>query len=151
MGLLRRLGFDVSEGEVTAPAPAACLILKERGLRPHLLVHDGRPAGPWHFLGWGLGEGIPLTWAKPLGRTLVTPGFCCQHSWAWGWKAHGPHPFSGLIPQGLLGQVSDRSSWENPALCFSDLGWIKGAGNCQGGKILASSGSGCGWKERLKR
>lgn len=41
VGLLRRLGFDVSEGEVTAPAPAACLILKERGLRPHLLVHDG--------------------------------------------------------------------------------------------------------------
>ncbi|XP_040110768.1 phospholysine phosphohistidine inorganic pyrophosphate phosphatase isoform X2 [Oryx dammah] len=41
VGLLRRLGFDVSEGEVTAPAPAACLILKQRGLRPHLLVHDG--------------------------------------------------------------------------------------------------------------
>ncbi|XP_047618126.1 phospholysine phosphohistidine inorganic pyrophosphate phosphatase isoform X1 [Phacochoerus africanus] len=39
--LLRRLGFDISEGEVTAPAPATCLILKERGLRPHLLVHDG--------------------------------------------------------------------------------------------------------------
>ncbi|XP_038296778.1 phospholysine phosphohistidine inorganic pyrophosphate phosphatase isoform X1 [Canis lupus baileyi] len=41
VGLLRRLGFDISEGEVTAPAPAASLILKERGLRPHLLVHDG--------------------------------------------------------------------------------------------------------------
>ncbi|XP_074194933.1 phospholysine phosphohistidine inorganic pyrophosphate phosphatase isoform X3 [Rhinolophus sinicus] len=41
VGLLRRLGFNISEGEVTAPAPAACLILKERGLRPHLLVHDG--------------------------------------------------------------------------------------------------------------
>ncbi|KAM5243378.1 phospholysine phosphohistidine inorganic pyrophosphate phosphatase isoform 1-T1 [Hipposideros larvatus] len=41
VGLLRQLGFDVSEGEVTAPAPAACQILKERGLRPHLLVHDG--------------------------------------------------------------------------------------------------------------
>ncbi|EPY78202.1 phospholysine phosphohistidine inorganic pyrophosphate phosphatase [Camelus ferus] len=41
VGLLRRLGFDISEGEVTAPAPATCLILKERGLRPHLLVHDG--------------------------------------------------------------------------------------------------------------
>lgn len=40
MGLLRRLGFDICEGEVTAPAPAACLMLKERGLRPHLLVHD---------------------------------------------------------------------------------------------------------------
>ena len=46
VGLLRRLGFDISEGEVTAPAPAASLILKERGLRPHLLVHDGKPAGP---------------------------------------------------------------------------------------------------------
>lgn len=43
VGLLQRLGFDVSESEVTAPAPAACLILKQRGLRPHLLVHDGRP------------------------------------------------------------------------------------------------------------
>ncbi|XP_057590946.1 phospholysine phosphohistidine inorganic pyrophosphate phosphatase isoform X4 [Hippopotamus amphibius kiboko] len=39
--LLQRLGFDISEGEVTAPAPATCLILKERGLRPHLLIHDG--------------------------------------------------------------------------------------------------------------
>ncbi|XP_045710366.1 phospholysine phosphohistidine inorganic pyrophosphate phosphatase isoform X2 [Phyllostomus hastatus] len=37
---LRHLGFDVSESEVTAPPPAACRILKERGLRPHLLVHD---------------------------------------------------------------------------------------------------------------
>ncbi|KAL0616801.1 Phospholysine phosphohistidine inorganic pyrophosphate phosphatase [Plecturocebus cupreus] len=41
VGQLRRLGFDISEGEVTAPAPAACRILKERGLRPHLLIHDG--------------------------------------------------------------------------------------------------------------
>uniref|UniRef100_A0A2K6U5P6 Phospholysine phosphohistidine inorganic pyrophosphate phosphatase n=2 Tax=Saimiri boliviensis TaxID=27679 RepID=A0A2K6U5P6_SAIBB len=41
VGQLRRLGFDISEGEVTAPAPAACQILKERGLRPHLLIHDG--------------------------------------------------------------------------------------------------------------
>ncbi|XP_044924383.1 phospholysine phosphohistidine inorganic pyrophosphate phosphatase isoform X2 [Mustela putorius furo] len=39
--LLRRHGFDISESEVTAPAPAASLILKERGLRPHLLVQDG--------------------------------------------------------------------------------------------------------------
>ncbi|XP_007935092.1 phospholysine phosphohistidine inorganic pyrophosphate phosphatase [Orycteropus afer afer] len=37
--LLRRLGFDVCEGEVTAPAPAACQILRARGLRPHLLIH----------------------------------------------------------------------------------------------------------------
>ncbi|XP_037660195.1 phospholysine phosphohistidine inorganic pyrophosphate phosphatase isoform X2 [Choloepus didactylus] len=41
VGLLRRLGFDISEGEVTAPAPATCQLLRERGLRPHLLVHDG--------------------------------------------------------------------------------------------------------------
>ncbi|XP_051049146.1 phospholysine phosphohistidine inorganic pyrophosphate phosphatase isoform X2 [Phodopus roborovskii] len=41
VGLLQRLGFDISEDEVTAPAPATCQILKERGLRPHLLVHDG--------------------------------------------------------------------------------------------------------------
>ncbi|XP_045883791.1 phospholysine phosphohistidine inorganic pyrophosphate phosphatase isoform X1 [Meles meles] len=39
--LLRHHGFDISESEVTAPAPAASLILKERGLRPHLLVQDG--------------------------------------------------------------------------------------------------------------
>ncbi|XP_053926993.1 phospholysine phosphohistidine inorganic pyrophosphate phosphatase isoform X2 [Cuculus canorus] len=37
---LQGLGFDISVDEVTAPAPAACRILKERGLRPHLLVHD---------------------------------------------------------------------------------------------------------------
>lgn len=38
---LRRLGFDISESEVFPPAPAAIAVLKERGLRPHLLVHDG--------------------------------------------------------------------------------------------------------------
>ncbi|GCB62564.1 phospholysine phosphohistidine inorganic pyrophosphate phosphatase isoform X1 [Scyliorhinus torazame] len=38
---LQSLGFDIALGEVFAPAPAACQILKERGLRPHLLVHDG--------------------------------------------------------------------------------------------------------------
>ncbi|XP_054974822.1 phospholysine phosphohistidine inorganic pyrophosphate phosphatase [Sorex araneus] len=38
---LRALGFDVSEEEVTAPAPAARQLLRERSLRPHLLVHDG--------------------------------------------------------------------------------------------------------------
>uniref|UniRef100_A0A6J0TI14 Phospholysine phosphohistidine inorganic pyrophosphate phosphatase n=1 Tax=Pogona vitticeps TaxID=103695 RepID=A0A6J0TI14_9SAUR len=37
---LQRLGFDIVVDEVTAPAPAACRILKERNLRPHLLVHD---------------------------------------------------------------------------------------------------------------
>ncbi|XP_021579048.2 phospholysine phosphohistidine inorganic pyrophosphate phosphatase isoform X2 [Ictidomys tridecemlineatus] len=41
VALLRRLGFDISQEEVTAPAPATCQVLKERGLRPHLLVHDG--------------------------------------------------------------------------------------------------------------
>lgn len=67
VGMLRRLGFDISEDEVTAPAPATCLILKERGLRPHLLIHDGRPAGPWDLVGVkappfqvGAGEGLLL-------------------------------------------------------------------------------------------
>ncbi|XP_006880200.1 PREDICTED: phospholysine phosphohistidine inorganic pyrophosphate phosphatase [Elephantulus edwardii] len=41
VALLRRLGFDMAESEVTAPAPAACQVLKARGLRPHLLIHDG--------------------------------------------------------------------------------------------------------------
>ncbi|NXC83576.1 LHPP phosphatase, partial [Cercotrichas coryphoeus] len=36
---LRAMGFDISVAEVTAPAPAACRLLRERGLRPHLLVH----------------------------------------------------------------------------------------------------------------
>ncbi|XP_020567832.1 phospholysine phosphohistidine inorganic pyrophosphate phosphatase [Oryzias latipes] len=38
---LQRLGFDISVSEVFPPAPAAIAVLKERGLRPHLLVHDG--------------------------------------------------------------------------------------------------------------
>uniref|UniRef100_A0A8B9SEI4 Phospholysine phosphohistidine inorganic pyrophosphate phosphatase n=1 Tax=Apteryx owenii TaxID=8824 RepID=A0A8B9SEI4_APTOW len=37
---LQGLGFDISVDEVTAPAPAACRVLKERNLRPHLLVHN---------------------------------------------------------------------------------------------------------------
>ncbi|XP_028651088.1 phospholysine phosphohistidine inorganic pyrophosphate phosphatase [Erpetoichthys calabaricus] len=37
---LQRLGFDISIDEVFAPAPAVCRILNDRGLRPHLLVHD---------------------------------------------------------------------------------------------------------------
>ncbi|XP_045925358.1 phospholysine phosphohistidine inorganic pyrophosphate phosphatase isoform X2 [Micropterus dolomieu] len=36
---LQRLGFDISVSEVFAPAAVA--VLKERGLRPHLLVYDG--------------------------------------------------------------------------------------------------------------
>ncbi|XP_008288665.1 phospholysine phosphohistidine inorganic pyrophosphate phosphatase [Stegastes partitus] len=38
---LQRLGFDICVSEVFPPAPAAVAVLKERGLRPHLLVHDG--------------------------------------------------------------------------------------------------------------
>uniref|UniRef100_A0A3Q2UC45 Phospholysine phosphohistidine inorganic pyrophosphate phosphatase n=1 Tax=Fundulus heteroclitus TaxID=8078 RepID=A0A3Q2UC45_FUNHE len=38
---LQRLGFDISVAEVFPPAPAAIAVLKERGLRPHLLVHEG--------------------------------------------------------------------------------------------------------------
>lgn len=41
VGELQRLGFDITEEDVTAPAPAACRLLRERGLRPHLLVHQG--------------------------------------------------------------------------------------------------------------
>ncbi|KAM9285145.1 phospholysine phosphohistidine inorganic pyrophosphate phosphatase [Morus bassanus] len=37
---LQGMGFDISVAEVTAPAPAACRMLKERSLRPHLLVHN---------------------------------------------------------------------------------------------------------------
>lgn len=35
------MGFDISVSEVFSPAPAAVAVLKERGLRPHLLVYDG--------------------------------------------------------------------------------------------------------------
>uniref|UniRef100_A0A8C6Q051 Phospholysine phosphohistidine inorganic pyrophosphate phosphatase n=7 Tax=Nothobranchius TaxID=28779 RepID=A0A8C6Q051_NOTFU len=38
---LQRLGFDISVSEVFPPAPAAIAVVKQRGLRPHLLVHDG--------------------------------------------------------------------------------------------------------------
>lgn len=38
---LQRLGFDISVCEVFSPAPAAVSVLQHRGLRPHLLVHDG--------------------------------------------------------------------------------------------------------------
>ncbi|XP_044301625.1 phospholysine phosphohistidine inorganic pyrophosphate phosphatase isoform X6 [Varanus komodoensis] len=40
VGKLQHLGFDILVNEVTAPAPAVCRILKQRNLRPHLLVHD---------------------------------------------------------------------------------------------------------------
>uniref|UniRef100_A0A3Q3WZI2 Phospholysine phosphohistidine inorganic pyrophosphate phosphatase n=1 Tax=Mola mola TaxID=94237 RepID=A0A3Q3WZI2_MOLML len=38
---LQRLAFDVSVSEVFSPAPAAVAALKDRRLRPHLLVCDG--------------------------------------------------------------------------------------------------------------
>ncbi|TNN83722.1 Phospholysine phosphohistidine inorganic pyrophosphate phosphatase [Liparis tanakae] len=38
---LQRLGFDILVSEVFSPAPAAVAVLRERGLRPHLLVYDG--------------------------------------------------------------------------------------------------------------
>ncbi|XP_067286298.1 phospholysine phosphohistidine inorganic pyrophosphate phosphatase [Pseudorasbora parva] len=37
---LRRMGFDISVSHVFSPAPALVRILRERQLRPHLLVHD---------------------------------------------------------------------------------------------------------------
>lgn len=37
---LRRMGFDISVSDVFSPAPALMRILRERGLQPHLLVHD---------------------------------------------------------------------------------------------------------------
>ncbi|XP_076855956.1 phospholysine phosphohistidine inorganic pyrophosphate phosphatase isoform X2 [Brachyhypopomus gauderio] len=37
---LRRMGFEIDITEVFSPAPAVVAVLKERGLRPHLLVHD---------------------------------------------------------------------------------------------------------------
>ena len=36
---LNKLGYDLSSKELFAPAPAARLILKQRGLRPWFLVH----------------------------------------------------------------------------------------------------------------
>uniref|UniRef100_A0A665WN31 Phospholysine phosphohistidine inorganic pyrophosphate phosphatase n=1 Tax=Echeneis naucrates TaxID=173247 RepID=A0A665WN31_ECHNA len=40
---LQRLGFDICVSEVFSPAPAAVAVLKERGLKPHLLVYDVLP------------------------------------------------------------------------------------------------------------
>ncbi|XP_061561409.1 phospholysine phosphohistidine inorganic pyrophosphate phosphatase [Phycodurus eques] len=37
---LQRLGFDICVSDVFSPAPAAVALLRERGLRPHLLVYD---------------------------------------------------------------------------------------------------------------
>ena len=41
MAKLQRMGFDISVCEVFSPAPAAVAVLKDRGMRPHLLVYDG--------------------------------------------------------------------------------------------------------------
>ncbi|XP_069139191.1 phospholysine phosphohistidine inorganic pyrophosphate phosphatase-like [Argopecten irradians] len=35
---LNRFGFDIKSEEVFAPIPAMCQVLKERNLRPHLLI-----------------------------------------------------------------------------------------------------------------
>lgn len=104
VGLLRRLGFDVSEGEVTAPAPAACLILKQRGLRPHLLVHDGRPPGPWRR-----GEGTPFPaggWGGHRGSTwpLLDP-------WALGWNPGAPCWDPGPIHPGIIPGLGVGVGW----------------------------------------
>ncbi|KAL7869770.1 hypothetical protein AOLI_G00137580 [Acnodon oligacanthus] len=37
---LCRMGFEIEVSEVFSPAPAVVSILKQRGLRPHLLVHN---------------------------------------------------------------------------------------------------------------
>lgn len=105
MGLLRRLGFDICEGEVTAPAPAACLMLKERGLRPHLLVHDGRPAG-WALGPFkvGAGGGQPSHLGQTAGKDAKeTPASAASTPWPVG---------------GDQGQVPDGPSEENPLNCL---------------------------------
>lgn len=78
VGELRHLGFDISESEVTSPPPAACRILKERGLRPHLLVHDGRPAWPQDLVGvkvppfrMGAGGQYPSHLSQTTGKDTV--------------------------------------------------------------------------------
>lgn len=127
MGLLRHLGYDISEGEVTAPAPAACLILRERGLRPHLLVHDGRSAGPWALVGegapfqgrgWG---GHPSHLGQTTGKdTEVTPGSAAI--------AHGPvggNPMGPIHPRphtrgSLEGQGMSRG--QNCSFCWVGVG-----------------------------
>ncbi|PVD30038.1 hypothetical protein C0Q70_09299 [Pomacea canaliculata] len=41
---LQKLGFSIKEEEVFSPAPAVCQVLRQRGLRPHLLVHPASEA-----------------------------------------------------------------------------------------------------------
>ncbi len=40
VGKLHRLGFDMPEEEIFPPALAMAAIIKQKGLRPHLLVHE---------------------------------------------------------------------------------------------------------------
>ena len=40
-GKLNRLGFSLDAANIFPPAPAVRLVAKQRGLRPHLLVHPG--------------------------------------------------------------------------------------------------------------
>ncbi|KAK2190295.1 hypothetical protein NP493_79g05064 [Ridgeia piscesae] len=40
-GKLNRLGFSLNAANIFPPAPAVRLVAKQRGLRPHLLVHPG--------------------------------------------------------------------------------------------------------------
>lgn len=76
VGLLRQMGFTISEGEVTAPAPAACLILRERGLRPHLLVHEGGPAGLGTLPGGSCGWALPFYLGHITGEGTGHTGSC---------------------------------------------------------------------------
>lgn len=89
MGLLQQLGFDISEKEVTSPGPAACQILKERGLRPHLLIHDGKSSGPWDYKGsqdkMEAGKmDCTLTGPATGKDTEVIPGSCHGADGPWG-------------------------------------------------------------------
>lgn len=89
VGLLRQMGFTISEGEVTAPAPAACLILRERGLRPHLLVHEGGPAGLGTLPGGSCGWALPLLPGPHHWEGHRPHWLLCWCSRTWGWEPHG--------------------------------------------------------------
>lgn len=128
VGLLRRLGFDVSEGEVTAPAPAACLILKQRGLRPHLLVHDGRPplgpcggeGAPFPAGGWGghRGSTWPLLdlWALMLGPwphpSWHHPGPRGRGGGGWWSEAGSIWLLGGRKTLSLFSVIQDGARWQ---------------------------------------
>lgn len=128
MGQLRRLGFDISEGEVTAPAPAACQILKERGLRPYLLIHDGRPAGHQDLpgvkaplsQGGGCAEGL-FHWAGPLTELGH------QHSWVGGKNLMGlPAGGWGLGAGSKLRPSPIHSLASHQRVLRAGSGWLLG-------------------------